>query len=194
MLNSGATGIGEAPALLVVDACVGFTDPASPLGAEFAGEIERINLLLGHAHRQGWPVYLSSVVYRNAAEARVFRTKLPDLNLLTAGSQWVRIDPRLDLRPADRIFEKTHASCFHRTSLDGWLREARADTVIVAGFTTSGCVRASAVDALQHDYHTVVVEDAVGDRDADAHTANLRDLGLKYADVIASDEVCRHLR
>lgn len=192
MLISRASGIGTAPALLVVDASVGFTDPTSPLGAEFSREIARINVLLDHAHRQGWPVFLSTVVYHAPGEARIFRARLPDLNLLTAGSRWVEIDPRLDVGPGDQVFEKTHASAFHRTRLDGWLRQASVDTVIVTGFTTSGCVRASAVDALQHDYHTLVVNDAVGDRDADAHAANLRDLALKYADVLSSDQVCRH--
>ncbi|MEQ8859741.1 MAG: isochorismatase family protein [Pseudomonadales bacterium] len=189
-LSSRATGIGNRPALLVVDASVGFTDPDSPLGAEFGTEIEIINRLLGHAHQHGWPVFLSTVVYHGDREACVFRARLPDLNLLQAGSPWVEIDPRLNTGPGDRVFEKTHASAFHRTELDAWLQSAGVDTVIVTGFTTSGCVRASAVDALQHDYRTLVVVDAVGDRDAAAHAANLRDLSLKYADVLSSDELC----
>ncbi len=181
--------MGRRPALLVVDASVGFTDPASPLGADFTPEIARINVLLDHAHRHGWPVFFSTVVYRNAAEAPVFRTKLPALNELAAGSPWVRLDPRLHVGPDDRVFEKAYASCFHRTRFHRWLQDAGADTVVVAGFTTSGCVRASAVDALQHDFRTVVVEDAVGDRDAAAHAANLRDLALKYADVMTSTAI-----
>lgn len=188
-LHSCSTGIGSRPALLIVDASRGFTDPESPLGAEFPAEIERINALLDLAHRHRWPVFLSTVVYHDDRAARVFRDKLPDLDALTAGSPWVAIDSRLRVSGDDRVFEKTHASAFHRTPLDQWLRHAGVDTVIVAGFTTSGCVRASAVDALQHDYRTVVVEDAVGDRDAQAHLANLRDLGLKYADVVTTTEL-----
>jgi maleamate amidohydrolase len=189
-LDSRQTGIGEHPALLVVDASVGFTDPASPLGADFSVELTCIDRLLALAHRHGWPVFLSTVVYRRDGQARVFRDKLPDLNLLTAGSRWVVIDSRLHVADTDRVFEKTHASAFHETGLAGWLRERQVDTVIVAGFTTSGCVRASAVDALQHDFRTVVVTDAVGDRDALAHHANLRDLGLKYADLVTTEELC----
>lgn len=186
MLTSRTTGLGRAPALLVVDASIAFTDPASPLGAEFSAEIGCINRLLRLAHERGWPVFFSTVVYRSGDEAPVFRAKLPDLNRLTPESEWVRLDPRLATEPDDRVFEKAYASCFHRTGLHGWLRRDGVDTVVVAGFTTSGCVRASAVDALQYDYRTVVVEDAVGDRDGDAHRSNLRDLALKYADVVHS--------
>jgi maleamate amidohydrolase len=189
-LRNTATGMGDKPALLVVDASVGFTDPASPLGADFFAEIANIAALMTTAHDHGWPVFLSTVVYHHDAEAHVFRAKVPDLNRLTAGSPWVTIDPRLPVGPDDRVFEKTHASCFHGTALAEWLRAASADTVIVTGFTTSGCVRASAVDALQHDFRTVVVEDAVGDRDPDAHRANLHDLGLKYADLVSTRSLC----
>lgn len=188
-LVSEATGLGSSPALLVVDASLGFTDPSSPLGGDFSAQIDRINAVLELAHKCSWPVYLSTVVYHTADDARVFRAKLPDLNQLSAGSRWVTIDERLRVGPGDRVFEKTHASCFHGTELDRWLGEAGIDTVIVTGFTTSGCVRASAVDALQYDYRTLVVADAVGDRDAAAHQANLRDLGLKYADVVNSDDL-----
>jgi len=188
-MDSRATGTGRQPALLVVDASVGFTDPDSPLGADFGTQLDRLNELLRHAHCAEWPVFLSTVVYRAPEEAAVFREKLPDLNLLAAGSRWVAIDPRLQLGADDLVFEKTHASAFHRTDLDRRLRAAGVDTVVIGGFTTSGCVRASAVDALQHDFRTVVVSDAVGDRDPNAHTANLRDLELKYADVLTCAEL-----
>jgi maleamate amidohydrolase len=191
-LTSHSTGMGHHPALLVVDASVGFTDPASPLGADCSAAIACIDRLLAHAHQHGWPVFLSTVVYHDVHEARMFRNKLPDLNLLTPGSPWIAIDPRLHLAAADRVFEKTHASCFHGTGLANWLHQAGVDTVVVTGFTTSGCVRASAVDALQHDFRTLVVEDAVADRDADAHRANLRDLGLKYADLTTTEALCGH--
>ena len=185
-LASRSIGLGSAPALLVVDASQGFTDPVSPLGDDFTAELAVINQLLDLAHARGWPVVLSTVVYRHREEAKVFRAKLPDLELLQAGSRWVELDPGLHRMEGDRLLEKTHPSCFHGTDLDGWLRERGVDSVVVAGFTTSGCVRATAVDALQYDYRTVVVSDAVGDRDAAAHVANLRDLELKYVDVIGS--------
>ena len=176
-----------------MDASCGFTNPDSPLGADFTPEIQRINQLLEQAHSTGWPVFCSTVVYHEAEEARVFRDKLPALNVLTPDSPWVSLDPRLNLRVDDVIFNKTHASCFHDTQLTQWLTAKFIDTLIIAGFTTSGCVRASAVDAIQNDLRTIVVSDAVGDRDAKAHAANLHDLGLKYADLYTTDALIRPL-
>ena len=96
----------------------------------------------------------------------------------------VQIDPRLILSSDDVVFRKTHASCFFSTRLDDWLRSAQVDSLVICGFTTSGCVRATAVDALQYDYRVTVVEDCVGDRDRAAHIANLHDIGAKYGDVV----------
>jgi len=121
--------------------------------------------------------------YESASEARVFREKLPALNVLTRGSEMVSIDSRLPVTVDDRVFRKTHASCFFGTELDLWLRQAGVDSLVITGFTTSGCVRATAVDALQYNYRAVVIEDAVGDRDTPAHHANLYDIGAKYGDI-----------
>lgn len=188
-LETRSTGIGHQPCLLVVDATKGFTDPASPLGAEFSNEIEQISRLMRYADSKSWPCYLSSVVYRSEASARVFREKLPALNILTPESEWVEIDPRLPRLGKDSVFEKCYASAFFGTDLASNLQSLSIDTVIIAGFTTSGCVRASAVDALQWDFKVVVVKDAVGDRNDKAHEANLFDLGAKYADVVSCHEI-----
>jgi nicotinamidase-related amidase len=188
-LESISTGIGQTPCLLVVDATLGFTDPQSPLGSEFSSEIEVIARLMQFANSKSWPCYLSSVVYRSESSAGVFRTKLPALNALTPGSRWVEIDPRLTVLASHSVFEKCYASAFFGTELGDNLRLSGIDTVIVTGFTTSGCVRASAVDALQWDFRVVVVKDAVGDRNQAAHEANLFDLGAKYSDVVSSTEI-----
>lgn len=188
-LETRSTGIGHRPCLLVVDATKGFTDPASPLGAEFSNEIEQISRLMRYADSKSWPCYLSSVVYRSETSARVFREKLPALNILTPESKWVEIDPRLPRLEKDSVFEKCYASAFFGTDLASTLQSLSIDTVIIAGFTTSGCVRASAVDALQWDFKVVVVKDAVGDRNDKAHEANLFDLGAKYADVVSCHEI-----
>ena len=178
-------GLGERPALLIVDASCAFTDPDSPLGADFAREIDKINELLVIARQLGWPRFFSTVWYESDAEARVFRDKLPALDALQAGAEAVEIDPRLTIDDQDHLFRKTHASCFFGTDLHDRLRSAGVDSLVIGGFTTSGCVRATAVDALQYDYRTTVIEDAVGDRDENAHRANLFDLSAKYADVIS---------
>ena len=93
------------------------------------------------------------------------------------------VDPRLTVLDTDVVVQKTHASAFHQTRLATQLEQCEADSLVVCGLTTSGCVRATAVDGLQWNYPVVVVEDACDDRDRNAHAANLYDLGAKYADI-----------
>lgn len=183
MLERKSLGLGAHPALLVVDASVAFTDPSSPLGDHFETEIDAIIRLMQLAEQRRWPRFFSTVWYESADEARVFREKLPDLDALQASSEQTAIDSRLPVAASDFVFRKTHASCFFGTDLDARLKDHAIDSLVIAGFTTSGCVRATAVDGLQHDYRVTVVEDAVGDRDAPAHAANLSDIDAKYGDV-----------
>ena len=187
VLASKATGIGRSPALIIVDAVLGFTSMDSPLGADFSDQIKVIDRLVQHAQKKGWPVIFSTVIYHSDDQASVFREKLPDLNILVPGSKWVKLDPRLSRGEQGILLEKQHASCFFGTDLDKMLRNAGVDSVLIGGFTTSGCVRATAVDALQYDYRVVVIEDASGDRDPVSHDANLKDLQLKYCDVSTTD-------
>lgn len=182
-LERKSLGLGAHPALLVVDASVAFTDPSSPLGDHFETEIDAIIRLMQLAEQRRWPRFFSTVWYESADEARVFREKLPDLDALQASSEQTAIDSRLPVAASDLVFRKTHASCFFGTDLDARLKDHAIDSLVIAGFTTSGCVRATAVDGLQHDYRVTVVEDAVGDRDAPAHAANLSDIDAKYGDV-----------
>ncbi|MEM1230321.1 MAG: isochorismatase family protein [Pseudomonadota bacterium] len=185
-LDTAPLALGKTPALIVVDASCGFTDPQCPLGSAVDDEIAVINTLIERARSGGWPCCFSTVVYDDAAQASVFRRKVPALNLLTRESGLGAIDPRLSTRGGDLILEKTHASCFHETELDEWLRARDVDSLLITGFTTSGCVRATAVDALQYNYPTFVVTDAVADRDPQAHAANLYDLQAKYTELIDS--------
>ncbi len=130
-------------------------------------------------------------MYHQDDDARVFRARVPALNLLTPDSVWVEFDARLPLTTDDIRLEKTHASAFHGTALAGRLRAMGVDSVVVTGLTTSGCVRATAVDGLQYDFKVMIPREAVGDRDSHAHTANLYDLNAKYADVVSLEEVLR---
>ena len=187
-LNNTTLGLGEHPALLVVDASCAFTDPASPLGSDFTKEIEAICVIMEIASRLNWPRLFSTVWYESDSEASVFREKLPALNMLTPDDPAVSVDGRLAVSIDDRVFRKTHASSFFGTELDLWLRSENVDSLVVTGFTTSGCVRATVVDALQHNYRTLVVSDAVGDRDPAAHRANLYDISAKYGDVCTLSE------
>jgi nicotinamidase-related amidase len=131
----------------------------------------------------------TTVVYDSADEARVFRERLPALNALRRGSAAVAVDARLAPSAGESLVEKHYASAFFQTDLAERLRWLRADSLVVTGLTTSGCVRASVVDALQHDYVAWVPREAVGDRNSAAHEANLHDLHAKYAEVVAVNDV-----
>jgi len=187
-LQKHSFGFGARPALVVVDVTHGFTDPSCPLGANADSVVAANCELISAFRRRNWPVIVTTVVYRSEDEARVFRRRLPALNLLTPESHWVQFDARLPLDGTELIIEKRHASAFHGTDLGEELRHRQVDTVIVTGLTTSGCVRATAVDALQEEFLVVIPEEAVGDRDPEAHRANLYDLSAKYADVITLND------
>lgn len=187
-------GLGKRPALIVVDVVKGFTDPACPLGSEADSVVAANCTLMEAFHTQGLPVVLSTVIYRHADQATVFRHRLPDLNLLVPDSPWVEFDSRLPIIDSDIKLEKRHASCFHGTTLEETLKSDAVDSIVVTGLTTSGCVRATAVDGLQNNYRVVVPREATGDRNPDAHLANLFDLNAKYADVLSIEETMSLLR
>ena len=192
-LEHRAQGLGDRPALVVVDVVKGFTDPACPLGSP-ADDVVAANVSLMEAfHQRDLPVFLTTVIYRNPHQGRVFRDRLPALNLLSPDSEWVRFDERLPIKDTDITIEKTHASSFHGTTLDEQLRSLGVDSLVVTGLTTSGCVRATAVDGLQYDYRVVVTREACGDRNEEAQAANLYDLQAKYADVASLQETLDQL-
>ena len=178
-------GMGSHPALIVVDVVVGFTDPSCPLGSDAESVVYANVQLMNAFHQAQLPVVLTTVIYRNDHEASVFRARIPALNLLTPESHWVKFDPRLPIAGDDLQLEKRHASSFHGTALDQWLTDRNVDSVVVTGLTTSGCVRATAVDGLQNNYRVVVPREACGDRDPTAHEANLYDPNAKYSDVVS---------
>ena len=191
----GRAGFGPRPALLVVDVNVGFTDPASPLVCELDGVVAAIARLLEETRRAGAPVVFTTVAYDEGAKrtAAVFIDKVPALLTLEAGSRWTEIDPRIAPRPGEPVLTKLFASAFFGTPLASLLESAGCDSVIVTGASTSGCIRATAVDALQHGYRVAVPREAVGDRNPAAHEANLFDIDAKYGDVVSLDEVLAHL-
>jgi nicotinamidase-related amidase len=188
-LDRKPQGLGQRPALLLVDLIEGFTDPDCALGSEADEVIAANRRLLDVFRASGLPVAYTTVVYRDDSQARVFRDRVPALELLKPGTRWVEIDARVAPRAGEPVFEKQWASAFFRTGLDEYLRDEGVDSLIVTGLTTSGCVRATAVDGLQHDYKVVVPREAVGDRNEDAHRANLFDLNAKYADVLDLEQV-----
>ena len=186
-LKSHPTGIGNSPALVVVDMCRGFIDPSSPLGFECDELIEANIRLVNKFREMNLPVIFTTTLYRDEFEASVFRSRLPDLNILKPGSEEISFLETLSPNKDEKLIEKKFASAFFETSLANHLNQIQVDSVIVSGVTTSGCVRATALDSLQNNFLTIVAEDCVGDRDLNAHQANLSDLQAKYADVIHSD-------
>jgi nicotinamidase-related amidase len=192
-LQRRSVKLGHRPALVLVDLIRGFTDPACPLGSNADSVVAVNRALLDCFRAGGLPVFFTTVVYRDPGQARVFRQRVPALDVLQPGSPWVEIDPRLAPRAGEMVIEKRWASGFFGTELAECLEAAGVDSLVVTGLTTSGCVRATAVDGLQHDYAVVVPRDAVGDRNPDAHDANLFDLNAKYADVLSSKEVIQHI-
>ena len=185
---------GQRPALIVVDMIRGFTDPACPLGGDYPSVIAANQALLRAFRAAHLPVFFTTVIYRSADQAQVFRARVPALNVLTPNSKWVDIDPALGRKDNEPIIEKQWASAFFKTDLDDQLRNQNVDSLVVTGLTTSGCVRASALDGLQYDYKVFVPREAVGDRNQDAHQANLFDLHAKYADVVSLDDILTSLK
>ncbi len=188
-------GFGHRPALIVVDMTLGFTDPESPLGSDLDGPVEAIQKLLEAARQAEIPVVFTTVAYRESDKltAAAFIDKVPALLTLEAGSRWAKIDPRIAPRTEEPILNKLFASGFFGTGLSSLLTAAGVDTLIVTGASTSGCVRATVVDALQYGFRPIVPREAVGDRNPDAHKANLYDVDSKYGDVVSVEEILEYL-
>src|SRR5215216_5270481 len=178
-------GFGQRPALLVIDMVQAFTNPAMMLGADLDAQIEAISPLLGVAHERGIPVIFSTVMYHESdfKDAGIWALKQKGVVTLQAGTDGVEVDPRLDFRSTDSLLVKKYASCFFGTDLVSRLMSRQVDTLV-----TSGCVRATAVDAVQTGLRPMVVREAVGDRSEAAHAQSLFDLDAKYADVVSLEE------
>jgi maleamate amidohydrolase len=193
---SSRLGFGVAPALLVVDAVRAYTDPDSPLYLK-SGEaaLDAMAQLLEAARRHSLPIAYTTIVLEapEGRDAPLFFRKVPALRLFAQGSPFGEIPEKIAPREAEPVFKKKYASAFFGTTLSSWLSHERADTVLVSGFSTSGCVRASALDALQHGFRPIVVRDAVADRDRAPHEANLFDLDAKYADVVTLDDALEYI-
>ena len=187
----GRAGFGRRPALVVVDVNRGFTDPASPLVCELDDVVEAIARRLVGFRAAGLPVAFTTVAYDDEGKqaAAVFIEKIPALLALEAGSAWTEIDPRIAPQGDEPVLTKLWASAFHGTPFASFLTAHGCDSLVVTGASTSGCIRATAVDALQHGFRVLVPRGAVGDRNPAAHEANLYDIDTKYGDVVSTDEV-----
>jgi maleamate amidohydrolase len=186
----GAVGLGARPAILVVDFCLGFTDPSCALGSDLSAEIRATRRLLDAVRLRGLPVIFTTIGYdEELTDAGIWPLKMPGLAELRLGSRWVELDPRLERRPDEPIVLKKGASAFFGTNLTALLASRGVDSVVLCGATTSGCIRATVVDLVQNGYPTVVPRECVGDRAEGPHDANLFDIQAKYADVLSLAEV-----
>lgn len=185
---------GSRPAIVVVDLTYGFTDPQYPTGADMSGAVLATARVLEVARAAGLPVVFTTIAYDAAqVSGLAWLKKATGMAALEIGSRLVEIDERLARRPDEHLVTKTGASAFFGTALASYLASVGADTVVVTGATTSGCVRATVVDAVQHGYPTLVPADCVADRAQGPHDASLFDINEKYGDVVDSDDVLAYL-
>jgi maleamate amidohydrolase len=186
---------GERPAVLVVDLQYAFTDPAFPLGGAPLVEraVEGTARVCAAARGTGVPVFQTVVAWRgDGSDIGLWPVKLPVLAEVTLDSRWAQVDERV-WEDSDVLLVKKWPSFFHGTPLASLLAAARRDTVVVTGCMTSGCVRATTVDAFSYGYRTLVPEDCVGDQGREGHESNLRDVHRRYAEVTSADRVLEYL-
>ena len=189
-----AIGLGKFPALLIVDFVNGFTDPAILGGGNIAAAVSATIPLLDFFRSWQLPVIFTRIVYsEDGSDCGVWCEKAPRLRSLTERADESQIVRELVQRPGEIIIRKTQASAFFDTNLCSLLISRSVDSLVVAGCTTSACVRATVIDAMSHNFRTVVARDCVGDRALGPHEANLFDMGQKYADLLSSDEVMMRL-
>lgn len=185
---------GTRPAVLVVDFSRGFTHMNCPIGADLSAEVASTRQLLNAARFKGLPIVFTTIGYgSDLSDAGIWIQKMPGLGQLRVGGEWVEIDSRLDRRPDEMVILKKGASAFFGTNLTSILISQRVDTVVLCGATTSGCIRATAIDLLQYGFPTLIPRECVGDRARGPHEANLFDMQAKYADVISLGEALAYV-
>lgn len=191
----GRLSFGKRPALLIVDFVMAYLDAASPLYAQVEDALASNERLLAAARAAEIPVIFTNVVYQaDGADGGLFYKKIPSLRVFVEGSSLGAFPPSLQPKEGELVVSKQFASAFFGTSLAATLSDAGIDTLLITGLSTSGCVRATALDALQWGFAPFVVRDACGDRHATPHKANLFDLQAKYAEVISEHEAIALLR
>lgn len=180
---------GDRPAVLVIDMARAYFEPSSPLFAGVKDTRAAVIALLIAARRLELPVFHTAVRYQpGGADGGVFYRKLPALSVFDEGSPLGDFAEGVEPASGEEVFVKQYASAFHGTALAETLKERDIDTLMICGLTTSGCVRASVVDAVSLGFIPMVVREAVGDRAPEPHEANLFDMSAKYAEVIGIAE------
>ena len=185
-----ALGFGQAPCLLIVDTVMAYLEKNSPLYAGVESELAAIEELLQVARKTNIARIFTNVRYQaQGRDGGLFYKKIKALTCFDAGNPLGEFPQSIEPKSDELVITKQYASAFFGTSLEATLNSMRCDSVILCGYTTSGCIRATALDALQHGFIPMVVEQACGDRDAGIQAANLFDLQAKYADVLQLGQV-----
>ncbi|MFB9949208.1 isochorismatase family protein [Rhizobium puerariae] len=185
---------GRRPAIVVVDFTYGFTDPSYPTASDMTEEVRATRRLLDAARERHVPVIFTTIAYEKGhLGSLAWLRKATGMAALVAGTRLVEVDDRLARRDDEVLVVKHGASAFFGTDLAAHLAALHVDTVILTGATTSGCVRASAVDAVQSGFDVLVPRECVADRASGPHEANLFDIDQKYGDVIGLDDALGYL-
>lgn len=185
-----AIGFGRSPALLIVDFVNGFTDPEILGGGNIQDAVEATAPLLDFFRATARPVIFTRIVYADdGSDAGIWCEKVPRLRELVEDAHSSQVVDELKPRPGEFVLRKTQASAFFGTHLSGVLVAKGIDSLVITGCTTSGCVRASVIDAMSHNFRPVVASDCVGDRALGPHEANLFDIRNKYADLHTAVEI-----
>jgi maleamate amidohydrolase len=184
-------GFGEKPAVIVIDFVKAYTTEGAPFfGQGVVDAVGQSIPLLAAARRAGAPIIYTQVVYHpSGLDGGLFFKKVPSLKLFIQGAPLGAIDDRITPQPSDFIVTKQYPSSFFGTSLGSTLKTLGIDTTVLIGCSTSGCVRATAVDAIQHGYRVIVPKECCGDRHDAPHDAALFDINAKYGDVLTKAEV-----
>ncbi|MEO0441235.1 MAG: isochorismatase family protein [Pseudomonadota bacterium] len=180
----GSLGFGVKPAVILIDVARAYIEPDAPLYVGSEAAFQSMIKLADLARASHIPVIWTRVEYRpGGADGGLFYQKIPVLSVFDEGNPLGDFDPRLKPAEDELVITKKYPSAFFGTSLSATLNSMRVDTCLLAGFSTSGCVRASTLDALQNGFRPIVVSEACGDRDPQVQSANLFDLEQKYADL-----------
>ena len=183
-------GLGKHPSLCIVDFFNGVKSADDFGGCNIPAAIERTVPLLEFCRDRGMPIAYTRIVFADdESDCNLLTEKVPSIKALTEDAHAGQIVPELAPKPGELMIRKRNASAFFQTDYTGWLALHGADTLLITGCVTSGCVRATTVDALGYGFRPIVVTDCVGDRAIDPHEANLFDMGQKYADLMTSEEV-----
>ncbi len=187
-------GFGQRPALLIVDFQQGITDPGRPGGCNLDDPIENTLVLLNKAREKKIPIFFFTLSYHPTLfDGGMLVKKVPLLSNFKYGTDNVNLDPRLKPEADEPIIIKKYASCFHQTLLSTLLTLKQVDTLIITGCITSGCIRATANDGLQHGFRPIIPRECVGDRAQIPHEVNLMDIHARCGDVLPLERVIDYL-